>query len=906
MQPQTFYPVYKKIILYSISSILSFYINAQVNFAASGIITGAAPTPATTYFSSTGVPGTLHNFVITDATYSNGVVEGPDGKLYGSARNGGTSGNGVVYSVEADGSNFTVIYNATASQLIQYATPVFGPDGKLYINISGSLFRIAPDGSAAFAIAALPSGGTYIVIDDDGWVFARGYDGASSTLYKIKIDGTGYQLLHTFNSAADGSFDDYSAVCITATGRLFGQCNYGGVGNRGTFFSLKKDGSSFILHQSFDNSGSGGSPARYGAPVHNNGKIFFANTDGGINNSGVLFSFDTTTLVLVPILNFPAGDSNRAVIQPKIANNTIIGLSKNGLYRLNPDGSNFEKINSFPYANDNYTILQQLTYSLSTNKIFYIADGGAYKNGYLLKMDATALTNFDVHDFGNVPGGYNPTGIFKAPDGKLYGIAQSGGAAGGGTIFKMNTNGSGFQTIYDFTGANGQLPIGQLLHAADGRLYGVCNRSGISGLSDNRLIFGINTDGTNYTVLKIFTAAAADGRVVGELTEGIAGSLYGVTGPWGDRDDEHSIIFKIATNGTGYMVLKTFNTSFTEGKVMRNRLAFYSGFLYGTFALGGNNNAGTAFRINENGTGFTIIKHFSPATEGVIGIGGLTLASNNLLYGATAFGGPFGSGTVFTINPSTLTLQVIYNFTGTQGDGISSGKFLQASNGRLYKLRTPGLFGIDLNGSNAAYVSSSSYQPYQSDIFVTYLAEIPFSILPLILVNFSAQKMDNAVTLYWQTEQEINTKEFDIQRSSNSHDFVTFLSVAAKGNTVAKTDYTATDNNPQTGKNYYRLKMIDKDGKITYSIIKQVEFTVDNSITVYPNPAAAILNIKNNSKIGQLLITVYDAAGRVVKETTVINSQTVVSISLPSLRPGVYTVKVKSGDNVYSSSFIKQ
>jgi uncharacterized repeat protein (TIGR03803 family) len=905
MKKPTLYPLYKKTILYSILFILCFSLQAQVNFATSGFITGAAPTAAATYLSSTGVPGTLHNFVITDATYSNGVVEGPDGKLYGTARNGGTNNNGLVFSVEADGSNYTVIYNISASQSIQYATPVFGPDGKIYINISNSLYRIEMDGSAAAVVAALPAGGSQIVIDNAGWIFARGFEIGNSILYKIKTDGTGYQLLHTFNTAVDGGFDNLSAVCITPTDRLFGQCTYGGLGNRGTLFSLKKDGSDFIIHQSFDNTVAGESPVRYGAPAHYNGKIFFANSGGGTNFTGMLLSFDTTLLTLAVVFQFPAGDSNRASIQPKIANNTIMGLSKNGLYRLNPDGSNFQKINTFPFGNDNYSIFQQLTYSPVTNQVFYIADGGVYKNGYLLKMDATALTNFDVHDFGNVPGGYNPSGIFKATDGKLYGITQNGGAAGGGTIFKMNTDGSAFQTIYDFNGANGQSPIGQLLLAADGRLYGVCNRSGVSGLSDNRLIFGINTDGTNYTVLKIFTNAATDGRVVGELTEGTAGSLYGVTGPWGDRDDEPSIIFKIATSGTGYTVLKTFNTSFTEGKVMRNRLTFYSGFLYGTFALGGNNSAGTAFRINENGTGFTVIKHFSPATEGVIGIGGLTLASNNILYGSTAFGGSFGSGTVFTINPSTLGVQVIYNFPGAQGDALSSGKFLQASNGRLYKLRTPGLFGIDLNGSNATYVSSVSYQPYQSDIFVTYLTEIPFSILPLKLVKFTVQKMDKAVALFWQTEQEINTKAFEIQRSSNSRDFATFLSVAAKSNTVVQTDYTATDNNPRSGKNYYRLKMIDNDGAVTYSDIKQVKFAVDNSITVFPNPVAAVLNIKNNIKGSQFLITVTDAAGRIVKETMV-TGKPVVSVSLQGIGAGVYTVRVKSGDIVYSSSFIKQ
>ena len=118
----------------------------------------------------------------------------------------------------------------------------------------------------------------------------------------------------------------------------------------------------------------------------------------------------------------------------------------------------------------------------------------------------------------------------------------------------MNVDGSNVQIIHQFDDANGQVPIGQMIYGSDGRLYGACDKSGPGGLVDNRMIFGVNTDGSNYTILKTFTTAATDGRLVGELVEGTGGNLYGCTGhadfsadgSGGGFTVEPSIIFKIS------------------------------------------------------------------------------------------------------------------------------------------------------------------------------------------------------------------------------------------------------------------------------------------------------------------------------------------------------------------------
>ncbi|MFM9907815.1 MAG: choice-of-anchor tandem repeat GloVer-containing protein [Chitinophagaceae bacterium] len=883
-------------------SLLSTGLFAQVNVA----ISSNAPsktTPSVTRINSSGNSGILRNFLITDPTYCSGVIEGPDGKLYGTSKNGGINYNGLVFSCEADGSNFTVIYNTSSTQSIGDAIPAFGPDGKLYINISNNLYRIEPNGSGATYLSALPEQGAELAIDNAGWVYGNGFNGTQWILYRINSNGSGYQVLHTFNGGVDGNFTSNNSICITPTGRLFGTCSNGGTGS-GTLFSLKPDGSDFIVHVTLGGLGNGVEPIRYGAPTHRNGKIFFATRFGGASDLGRLLSFDTTTQVLTPIFDFGV-TGVRPNTNPKNANGKLVGLNLTGLYSINEDGTNYQQLNNNPGGKQNI-YGQELLYSTSTNQLYYIVDGGAYKNGFLSKVDATSLATFNIHDFGNVPGGYNPSGVFKAPDGLLYGIAQNGGTVGGGTIFKMNPNGSGFQTIYDFTGADGQAPIGQLLYASDGRLYGMCSKSGVLGASNNRTIFGINTDGSNYSVLHIFTTAVTDGRAIPELAEGSGGNLFGATGPSFDVSDEPSILFRINKNGSGYTVLKSFNVSGIEGKIIRKGLTYYNGFLYGVSGLGGPNNGGTVFRINENGTGFSVIKHFGlfTSTDGQIVLGGLTLASNNKLYGMVGLGGANFRGFVFTINPATLAFQDIYDFNSTEGSSIEDCKFIQASDGKLYKLRNQGLFGIDLNGANRSFVAMAPYSLYFNEIGVSYLTEIPLSVLPVTLTNFSAVKNNYSVSLSWETGQEVNTKKFIVERSVSGNQFDSLLTIEAKGTWAFKINYKANDPNPLEGNNYYRLKIVDKDGKTAYSPVRLIQFVPIHKIQLYPNPASQKLTITHTIISKELVLTITDISGRTVQQSNIKNTPTLV-IDIQRLARGIYTLALQGEQAIYNTTFIK-
>ena len=99
--------------------------------------------------------------------------------------------------------------------------------------------------------------------------------------------------------------------------------------------------------------------------------------------------------------------------------------------------------------------------------------------------------------------------------------------------------------------------------------------------------------------------------------------------------------------------------------------------------------------------------------------------------------------------------------------------------------------------------------------------------------------------------------------------------------------YEANDVQPLTGINYYRLKMVDKDGKFNYSIIIKVDLTKKYTVSIVPNPAHdyIIINGADNFKNIQLI----DATGKLVRQ---LNKTTANRYDIPGLNRGLYFVRL--------------
>lgn len=110
--------------------------------------------------------------------------------------------------------------------------------------------------------------------------------------------------------------------------------------------------------------------------------------------------------------------------------------------------------------------------------------------------------------------------------------------------------------------------------------------------------------------------------------------------------------------------------------------------------------------------------------------------------------------------------------------------------------------------------------------------------LPVRLISFSGRLNGSKVDLNWVTASELNTKHFEVERSPDGQNFTRIATVDARGTTANVTVYDLSDPAPYKGINYYRLKIVDFDGKFEYSqiVIIRIENNVQLVTKVAPNP----------------------------------------------------------------------
>jgi uncharacterized repeat protein (TIGR03803 family) len=267
-----------------------------------------------------------------------------------------------------------------------------------------------------------------------------------------------------------------------------------------------------------------------------------------------------------------------------------------------------------------------------------------------------------LYSFGAVPdGGSQPNAGLVLSGNTFYGTTYQGGSSGFGTVFAVNTDGSGYTNLYSFTnGSDGANPSAGLILSGN-TLYGTALYGGSSNCGT---IFAIDTDGSDFTNLYSFTGCTNGAYPSAGLVLS-GGTLYGVTGAG---------IFVVNTNGTGFTNLYNFS-----GDAQCDGLVLSGAILYGMVGVGGTNNFGTVFAANTAGSGFTNLYTFNDGSDGANPYVGLIL-SGGTLYGTTSRGGPLNDGTVFAINTDGTGFTNLYNFTnGSNGSSPRPGLVLSGN-----------------------------------------------------------------------------------------------------------------------------------------------------------------------------------------------------------------------------------
>jgi uncharacterized repeat protein (TIGR03803 family) len=320
------------------------------------------------------------------------------------------------------------------------------------------------------------------------------------------------------------------------------------------------------------------------------------------------------------------------------------------------------------------------------------------------------VVNF-LHTFtGGTGDGQNPTGALLLSGSTFYGMTSVGGLGGDGTIFQLGINGAGYNVIHSFLAGptDGRNPTGSLIQSGS-TLYGMSIAGGSSG---DGTMFQIGADGSAFRVVHQFSGGAADGvEPFGTLLQS-GGTFYGMTFQGGTAN--LGTIFRTAADGSSFGLLHSFAGSPTDGKNPMYATLVQSGSaFFGMTAVGGSAGDGVIFRVNTDGTGFTVLHSFAggPA-DGAIPQGSLTV-SGSTLYGLTSFGGATGNGTIFKIGTDGSGFGLMHSFAGGPLDGSAPEGGLVISGSNLYGTTPIGgvdalgtLFGIGTDGTGYSVMHS--------------------------------------------------------------------------------------------------------------------------------------------------------------------------------------------------------
>ena len=246
--------------------------------------------------------------------------------LYGAAQYGGRGGWGIIFSLSTNGTNFTVLHAFTNQ-----------PDGAW------------PEGNLLLA------GGTLYGTTDAG---GSGLGVGCGTVFSVSTNGTNFKVLHAFTNSPDG-LNPVTGLALF-NGRLYGTTRLGGTNGYGSVFSINTNGTTYTRLHSFTNNAGGYYPESDLVILSN--KLYGTAFGGGTNNNGVVFTMGTNganyaTLHL--FTNTPDGSGPFGVLA--VSGDTLYGMTVNGgtngtgaIFTINTNGNYEIVLHSYTYLFDGF------------------------------------------------------------------------------------------------------------------------------------------------------------------------------------------------------------------------------------------------------------------------------------------------------------------------------------------------------------------------------------------------------------------------------------------------------------------------------------------------------------------------------------------------------------------------
>ncbi len=208
----------------------------------------------------------------------------------------------------------------------------------------------------------------------------------------------------------------------------------------------------------------------------------------------------------------------------------------------------------------------------------------------------------------------------------------------------------------------------------------------------------------------------------------------------------------------------------------------------------------------------------------------------------------------------------------------------------------------EVDRNNDVYMIQGNRNPYIDHPEYVALVWQCTGILPVTIVDFTAEKHDNFVLLKWYATYETNFKSYEIESSTDGIHFEKIGAVA--GRNLANYSFT-DDVLPPANRVYYRIKMVDIDGKSSYSKTISLVLNHSSDVFVYPNPASQQLTIQLDQAIVLAdEMQVSDITGRIVTRQHIKRGQRSFQLDVTGMAPGRYFVRIVNGSEIINKSFV--
>lgn len=654
----------------------------------------------------------LHNFsggTIDGSNPKGNVMQASDGNLYGTTNSGGngTYGQwGVIFKYNPTTSQYSIVHNFNG-----------GPDaraceGDLVEADNGKLYGLCPFGRTGCA--------------------------GMGTIYSFDPNTNIESIVHCFGDiTTDGTFPRYSMMKAT-NGLLYGvTLNGGGTGYNGVLFSFNTTSNTETVLYRFNPLIEGSQPRN--TPIEGtDGNIYLTLSQGGAFNGGSLFRYNISTsagtVLHVFTTSNDGGNGSGNLLQSinglLYGTNSLGGLNNLGVmysYDITPQNNNiiYSKLYSFSGTTMSPGFSEGDLLESSDGNLYGLSVlGGLYNHGTIFKYEIPTNVVTILHNFSGTTDGKYPHGsLLEATDGNLYGLTELGGVNDLGTIFKYDKTNSATTIVYSFSGTpiDGSTPFGDLIQATNGLLYGLTYSGGVLNLGT---IFSYDISTNTVQSKYHFSGGTNSGsQAKASLVQASNFLLYGTTTKGGPYNAGTIFLYDIAFNVTN--IVTYFSTFGSDGKTPKSTLIEGSdGLLYGTTHDGGvtySGGYGTLFSLNPTTTTKTTLAAFDGIGTGKYPHGKVLQGSDNLLYILLEQGGLYDRGAIFVYNTLSEGIN-IHSFSAITGDGIyPAGSLIQVNNDKFYGLTSRGGDYINPNDGGIIFsfdLSSSAICSYNTSVYV--------------------------------------------------------------------------------------------------------------------------------------------------------------------------------------------